>query len=93
MSWMAGGHGGDREEGREARRGPVRQAVISHGRLFTGIMGSHGRVFSRKWLFSSPVPLHHSSVPRQKQHGEWTESVPKRPEAGLQPAAADTRTG
>lgn len=48
MSGMAGGDGGDREEGREARRGPIRQAFISHGRLFTGIMGSHGRVFSRE---------------------------------------------
>lgn len=37
---------------------------------------------------SDPSPF---SIPRPKQHGDWAESHPKRPETRLQPAAADTR--
>lgn len=84
-------HAGGQEvgEGHEVREASWGPSALSAMVCF---LQAPGRVFSRETVCSSPVPPHRSSVPRPKQHGEWTERAPERPQAGLQPPVADART-
>lgn len=77
------------EATRAARPTGSQAGGIPRGGVSPGLTGSRGVAAGCDGAAGSdPSPF---SVPRPQQHGDWAESRPKRPETGLQPAAADTR--